>query len=666
LVAGLFLWLLVTVPGSSQTGIPSIPSNGVITVEQIESAVAAVETQEGLDEETRGRVIDQLRDAQAQIQNRASAEMAAGKFAAVIETAPAETAQIHAQLDAEPLPPTDESLGLRPDMTLVELEQALARETATLTASESELSGLEAEIDTEDTRPSQARQRIEELQANRSQLKQQIETAAPAGESPVLTDARRLAVTLRRDAQEAEIRRLEQESLSHGVRLTLLNARRDLAERNVTEQRARVALLQEHVNSQRQAAAISAQQDAAITELASADSHPVVRQLAEGNAELTRELPAVAVNIERSTQQIAAVEEQARQLEQSLARSRQRLEIAGINRVIGRLFVEERRNLPTVSAYRAEVTEHRQALAEIGLAQVQIDEQRRELTPIDASVEAAMAEVTKEVSPEEELETIESEVRLLLQNRRDLLNQAASTYTSYLRALGDLDVAQRRLLNAADEYKQFLDQHLLWIPSTSVLGIDTLRDLLPAIAWALSPESWADVGRALLESPRNSPLLAALAILVLGALWFAKPPLRRRFEQLNSRVGRLSTDNIRLTAGALIIVAIHALPLPLALAFLSLALMTSTIGTDFTLSVAESLLVLAPFMYNLTLYRLLCSHNGVARIHFAWPESALAEVRRQLGRFADLCGGPRLFVLRAGPPSQPRPSSVHRRNAAPE
>jgi potassium efflux system protein len=628
LVAGLFLWLLVTVPGWSQTVIPSIPSNGVITVEQIESAVAAVETQEGLDEETRGRVIDQLRDAQAQIQNRASAEMAAGKFAAVIETAPAETAQIHAQLDAEPLPPTDESLGLRPDMTLVELEQALARETATLTASESELSGLEAEIDTEDTRPSQARQRIEELQANRSQLKQQIETAAPAGESPVLTDARRLAVTLRRDAQEAEIRRLEQESLSHGVRLTLLNARRDLAERNVTEQRARVALLQEQVNSQRQAAAISAQQDAAITELASADSHPVVRQLAEGNAELTRELPAVAVNIERSTQQIAAVEEQARQLEQSLARSRQRLEIAGINRVIGRLFVEERRNLPTVSAYRAEVTEHRQALAEIGLAQVQIDEQRRELTPIDASVEAAMAEVTKEVSPEEELETIESEVRLLLQNRRDLLNQAASTYTSYLRALGDLDVAQRRLLNAADEYKQFLDQHLLWIPSTSVLGIDTLRDLLPAIAWALSPDS---------------PLLAALAILVLGALWFAKPPLRRRFEQLNSRVGRLSTDNIRLTAGALIIVAIHALPLPLALAFLSLALMTSTIGTDFTLSVAESLLVLAPFMYNLTLYRLLCSHNGVARIHFAWPESALAEVRRQLGRFAVL-GAPMIFV----------------------
>ena len=644
LSATVIVCLFIAMPGWSQTVIPSIPTDSVVTLEQIESAVTAVEAQESLDDETRGRVIDRLRDAQAQIQNRTSSEAAAENFAADIETAPTETVEIEAQLDAEAAPPpTDESLGLRPDMSLAELEQALARETAALTGSESELSGLETDIETEEARPAQIRERIEELRANRAQLDQQIDAAAPAGEAAVLTDARRLAATLRRDAQSAEIRRLEQEALSHGVRLTLLTASRDLAERSVSEQRARAAVLQERVNNERQAAALSAQQDAALTELASADAHTVVRTLAEGNAELTREMPAIAADIERSTQAIADVQEQARQFEQSLARSRQRLEIAGVNQVIGRLFVEERRNLPKVSTYRAEVRERRQALADIGLAQVRIDEQRRELTPIDGRVASAMAEVRVDVSDEAELETIEGEIRGLLQNRRDLLNQAANTYTTYMRALGDLDVAQRRLLNAADDYKEFLDQHLLWIPSTTVFGLETLRNLLPGIAWALSPQAWLDVGGSLLEAPRIHPILVILAIALMAGLWFTKRPLRRQFVDLNGRVGRLSTDSIALTLGALAIVAVRALPVPMALAILGWALSVSTVDAAFTLAVSAALLVVAPFIYNLTLYRLLCAPDSVARVHFGLPEARLEVVRRQLGRFA-VIGMPILFV----------------------
>ena len=643
LLAGIIVWLFATVAAWSQTVIPTVPANGVITAEQIESAVAAVEAQENLDAETRDRVIDQLRDAQAQIQNLATAEVAARDFAAAIETAPVETAQVQAQLEAESSMPVDETLGLPDDLSLAELEQEFARESAALTASESELSGLEADIGSEEARPAIVRQRIDELRTNRGQLSRQIEADAPTGESALLTDAKQLALSLRRDAQDAQIRRLEQESLSHGVRQALLNARRDLSQLEVTKRRARVELLQERVNAERQAVALAAQQEAAITEQASADSHPVVRQLAEANAQLSRELPGIVVETERSTQRISDVEDQAKQLEQSLARSRQRLEIAGINQVIGRLFVEERRNLPTVKAYRAEVREHRRILADIGLAQVRIDEQRRELMPIDASVEAAMAEVQADVESEEALEAIESEVRLLLERRLDLLKQAANTYTSYLRALGDLDIAQRRLLGAADEYKEFLDQHLMWIPSSTMIGLDTLLDLPAAVVWALSPESWSVVAGALLDTPRDRPWLAALAVLILAALWFAKPALRRRYQQLNDRVGRLSTDNIGLTIGALIIVAVRALPVPLALAFVGMALSPSAIDSDFVLAVSTALFAVAPFLYNITIYRLLCSANGVAQIHFGWPDSVLAVVRDQLHRFAILAV-PLIFV----------------------
>ena len=170
-----------------------------------------------------------------------------------------------------------------------------------------------------------------------------------------------------------------------------------MAARTLSELRREVEVLQAAVNAKRQRSATQVLQETALAELAAADKHPVVRELAVGNAELTRELPAVAAEIERVTNELSNIEEQAREIEQNLARSRQRLEVGGVTQAIGRLFVEERRNLPQVSQYRAEVRERRQTLSEIGLAQVRIEEQRRDLTAFENRVEEAMSTARKDV-----------------------------------------------------------------------------------------------------------------------------------------------------------------------------------------------------------------------------------------------------------------------------
>ena len=642
------LWLALTALLCSvawpQTLRPDIPSDGLITAEQIEASIAAVETAEGLDEPARTRVIDQLRDAQTQVQNRSAAEQAAASFARAAEAAPAEAAALQQQLAAEPPPPpTAQTLAIRPTMGLGDLEQMLAREAATLTATESNLAELETQIETQETRPEQVRRRISEVRGSRDALDQQVHTEPPPSEPKILTDARLLATMLRRDALGAEINRLEQELLSHAARMEVLYAQRDLTQRAVTERRQRIALIQAQVNERRQDAALTARELAELTERAAAEKHPVVHRLAEGNAAVTRELPEIAAEIDRATAAVGAIEEQARKLERNLARSRQRLEIAGVNEVIGQLFLEERGNLPKVSQFRAELRDRRMALSRIGLAQVRNEEQRGELTSLNARVEEAMAEVEADISSDEELEQIEGEVRSLLQNRRELLQQAASTYTSYLRALGDLDIAQQRWLSAADDYQEFLDRNLLWIPSSPVVNLQTLRDLGPASRWVLTPESWKHTWSTLLDSLREYPRLAVAAALLWVLLIVASQPLKSAFKSIGQRVGRLSTDHIGLTLAGLLIVAARALPLPVALALIGIGLRESPAGTDFSTAVAESLLVTAPFLYNVILYRSLCAPDGLARIQFGWPRDRLLEIRRRLDRLA-FVGAPWVFV----------------------
>jgi potassium efflux system protein len=646
-VAGITVVLVLAlsaVAAHAQTVIPSAQGGEDVSIEQIDAAIAAVEAQEGLDDTARSRVTNQLRDARAQIQNRRAAEDAAREFEAALQTAPAQTEALLQELAQEPPPrATAERLGITDSMSLAELEQGLASELATLTTAEAELAELESRIQGEESRPEEIRRRISELRQADSDLQERVNAAPPANEPQLLTDARRLAARLRLEASSAEVTRLEQELLSRTARLGLLDARRDLAVRNVVAKRGRVSAWQTAVNERRQSSALLAQQEAVAAGLAAADAHPVVRAIATDNVELTRELPAIAEQIERATQASEQIEGQARQIEEDLARSRQRFEIGGVSQVVGRLFAEERRNLPQVSQFRSEVRERRRALASIGLAQVRIDEMRRNLTPLSARLESEMQVVATDVSSAAELASIEKQIRGLLQSRRELLSQAAATYTSYLRALGDLDVAQRRLLDAADEYKSFLDSNLLWIPNTSVINLQSLQNVTAAARWALSPASWWSVWKTLLSSVRDNALLASAALLLIGLSFAITRRLKSQFRALNSKVGRLSVDHIGLTLGAIAISALRALPLPLTLGVAGFALRQNAESAGFAAAVANSLLTIAPFLYNVFFYRVLCASEGVVQVHFGWSRATVEVARRQLDRIAAV-GTPLIFV----------------------
>ena len=638
--------VLAAPPGRAQQdlSIPAVPADGSLTIEQLESSIRAVEARTDIDDENRSRVIEQLRDAEAQLQNRIAAEIAATAYADSLDSAPAETERLVATLgDAAPPPPTAESLGIDDDMPLAELAQALTRESADLAAVEARLAELESQIETQERRPATARNRIQELRSSRDKPNELINASPLPGELQVLTAARQLAANLRRNAQAAEINQLEQELLSHNVRLSLLKAQRDVAARSRVVDERRVELIRTQVNAKRQASALLAQQSAAATELAVADEHSVIRTLAEGNAALTQELPVIAANIERTSQVLKQVENEGKAIEQRLARSRQRLEIGGLSRVIGRLLIEEKRTLPQVSQYRSAVRGHRTTLAEIGLAQVRIQEQRRELTPLDTRVDQAIAEVASDLMAEEELDDVRSKVTNLLKERQELLNQVDDSYRSYLRVLGDLDVSQRRLLDHSAQYKEFLAQNLLWIPSAPIFGTGVWKSIGPTIAWALSPASWAATVAATLESLSERVAESFLIALFFALLLITRRPLATRYRAMNDKVGRLSADNIGLTLGALSIVAVHALPLPLLSAVIGWAIQHGTEQTAFSLAVAQALLVVAPFLYHVMLFRMLSAEDGLARVHFGWQENSLAIIRRQFDRLL-MVGVPLVFA----------------------
>jgi potassium efflux system protein len=645
-VAGLVLaCLLATLPVAAQdVSIPRIAADSSLSIEQIEAAIQSLAAREGISDEMRSSVVEQLRDAQTQIQNRLAAETTAAAHTNSLLTAPAETESLRADLDAEaPVPPTLESLGITDTTTLDELTLMLSQELAEQIANESRVVELDTQIEAQGSRPADARRRIDNLRSSRDELAVAISTSPPPDEQQALTDARMLNMELRRMAQGAEINMLEQELVSHSVRLELMKARLDVAQRARLQSQRRVELLRAHVNERRQTAASLAQQTAEVIELAAANKHPVVRALAEDNAGITRELPTLAARIEGASTQLDQINADTRDLEQRLERSRQRLDVGGLSRAIGLLLVEESRSLPQVSQHRVQVNKRSTLLAEVGLAQMRIQEQQRELRSMDARVEIVMTEIAGDVADEDELARIRSEVRLLLLDQRELLLQAENTYSSYLQVLSDLDVAQRRLVESAGEYREFLGQNLLWIPSAPIVFTGDWKLTGPAILTALSANSWLEVGSDLTESISEHPIEAVFALLLLAALLLSRKPLANHNKAINNRIGRLSSDHIGLTLAALAIAALRAAPLSVLLAITGWFLSSAAQLYPFSTIVTASLFAVAPFLFNVLLFRVLSAERGVLHVHFGWRQENLVIVRRQFDRLAAI-GAPLVFA----------------------
>jgi potassium efflux system protein len=636
---------LTAIPVAAQdVMIPDVSEAGELSVDTVQATIGAVESVDGIDQELRASLLMQLRNAATQIQNRQAAEQTAVAYSDALATAPLETERLKALLEEEAQPPSAADLGISDEAPMDELSQLLSQELADQVTTESRVAELEARVEVQASRPAIARTRISELRASRDELAAALQVPSAPTESKWIADARRLATELQRMALAAEINKLEQEIVSHNARLSLLRAQLEVAERSRLESARRVELVREIVNEKRQQEADLAQQSATEVEENAADKHPVILALAVENAELTRELPKIASSIDQASQRLQRLLDEAEDVEHRIERGQQRLDIAGLNRSIGLLMMEESRNLPQVSQFRSQIRSRARELADIGLTEVRIREQRRELRSVDARVDVLAARISQDITDEDELTEIRFDLRTLLRAQRELLQQTESSYNSYLQVLGELDTAQRRLLEAATEYRSFLNENMLWIPSAPIVftGAWNLSDYEDSSILSAAP--WLNVLEDFAESLTENFLAALLVLLVYTGLLLIRKPLATYTRSVKTRVGNASTDNIWLTVAALAAALVRAMPVSFLLASAGWFLFQAPDPTAFTGVVSASLFTVASFLYNLLVFRVLAAEEGVLNVHFGWLPKNLAIIRKQIDRLVAV-GAPIVFGL---------------------
>lgn len=594
-----------------------------VNSEVLKSKIKEVAATTSLDEATRGQLTEFYRRTLTYLEKALSYTSDAASFSKAAKTAPSESVKLRNDLKKKERVSPTKNLWISDKTPLPKLEQQLQKEKDNLVAADASLSDLKKQLEVQNGRPGAVRERLIAARKQQETITVERKSAALPGELSALTQARGWVLETQADALSAEIKMLDQELLSHQSRVRLLQAEKDIAEFNVHYVTTRVRVLEDELSKRRLTEAVQVQQETVATKEELKEEHSLVRELAEQNVILGEKLTTRAQELE----QISARDDQARAraklITDELSTIRQKLEVAGLSQALGRVLMEQRRTLPKLPVLIRDTSQREGLIASSGLRQIQYVEERRRLRNIDTYMSGLMQNM-----PPAEADAIRAELRGLATSRAELLDKAMGTEASYLRTLGELDLAQRQLIDAVETYDNFLGKRLLWIRSTEPVSLSLLNKLPQEFAQFLSPLGWLKVGAVLSQqfvaNPLDSVLIMLLVVLTL---------MRRRFLRAAVAIGektvRIRTDRFGYTMQAIGWTALASAPLPLLLLATSWQLSLAAEAGEFSNAVAAGLNRLAPNFLFLLFFADLSIPGGVVVKHFHWSATIADKLRRE-------------------------------------
>ncbi|MFZ1639918.1 MAG: mechanosensitive ion channel domain-containing protein [Candidatus Contendobacter sp.] len=597
------------------------------TIEQVQAKLAILATARDLPESERQQVQELYQQALSHLQAAKSHTDNIVYYQQMQQTAPVEIARLQQSPSSKPSPvPSLETL--TPD----ELAKQLAQTQVSLGDAQKRLNDLDQQLVVQQSRPKNISTELAGLKQQSAELESKLQASSSVVVTPLLAEARLVALGTQRQALSQQITMLEQERLSYDARFALLNAQRAVAAQEVAQAQTWVQQLQDVLNTRRRdEAAVVVQQTTEATQEAAAKP-AVIQAAAAENAAISRRLAELVQKSDEISARQALGSERLAQLTERMRGIRQQLGIAGFSDAIGPILLEERRNLPDVRQYQRNASERQQSIVQTRLEQYQTEELLRRARAVDDNLKEIAAHFDPQWSKAQRQAVI-AELRPLLVDRQQLLEKLSGGYANLITDLVAQDEAQRKLSDQAERYGALLDRHLLWIRSSPRLGLEWLKTLGLALDWLTEPSHWVEVWQNLGRGARNQPELAVLGALVfLGLLYYRRLLIKRLGEGVDA-IGDVRRDRFGLTGRALAMTVLLALPWPWLMAWLAWLLFVSGNAADFSRGLSIGLVAGAFLTVNITFLRQLCRPHGLAMVHFGWSEAGCRLLRRHLNWF---------------------------------
>lgn len=601
---------------------------------------AALES--GLDEDSKKKVQEWYKSAAEQLTRLDQLPARAAEFQQQIGTADqrAEQWRETSQLSVEPARFNLET------STLVEMQKEATDTDSQIRQWKERIAVLDAEREAYIERRRELTARITAMPERLAEEKLQLQSPPPEGEPPAVTKARRTAAQIQISLWEAElpVLTLERDYIDGETTRDILRLERDWLMARVDLESRWLQQVNEAIHLKRTDEARVALEQA---EQQRASVPESLQALADSIKDLAVEQAALSEIMSAQQNQRDTIALQLKTLREKFESTQKKVRSVGLTSTVGYLLRRQRSDIPS----SAELNQMQLAPGRIGEVQLQllqIDEDRGELILFDE-----MARNLLNLGPETREWTAAE--RLLFQRATDMLKAKREALDSlyrnqdaYFNMLVEVDTDVHQLIEVSQNYRNFIDQRILWIPSS--------RPLFRYFAWGdldrwlFQAQLWQQLGHVLVYDFLGQWVWWIL----FGTLWFSMKlqgyHWRAELQRLSREASSGACSSFRPTLQALVFTMLISLPWPLLLYFLGWRIEAAiSAGSEFLRSqtelqgLARGCCAAALALLPLECLRNVCRESGLGVAHFGWHAGTLHQSSRLL-RLVICVGLPIVFV----------------------
>ena len=627
----LFLLFILTLDSTGAWAKSTTPDAGQksttfeINKDALKAKIEAINTREGIDDATKSKLLSIYQTAEDNLSNIEKFKAQTAEFKAAIKQAPEQTKKLQKELEQTLLKVSKQRLEDFNRIPVEELEQRLILEKGRVSTLDEQIKKLDSELAVQNSRPQLIREETVAAQQDMEAAQKKLEVPAGKTEPKLEVEARQAQLKTLIDSRIAELKMLDAEAISNPARVDLLKTQFQLLDIQKSALNPVVSAIENLTLNLRQQEAKQMQDALSQAEKAVAGKHSLIQEVTRENIQYSRDLQDITAKIEQYTEQKAKVETVSTEIETDFKSAEKKISLAGLSPALGKILREQRRNLPVHDELEQQSQTIQNETAITSLAQFKVEDKLKRLMDVDSELNNMMMQQVDQALPADQRMMIQAELRVLLNNQKDLLNKLAVAYATYLRTLGDFDFARQQMGAQAGKFATYLDERLLWVPSSEPINLSYIADLYHSTQWLLSPFNWMAVIKDAARLILHHLFLTFIAILCFIGLQLSKNWAKLQLEDIAGK-----TDNFYYTLRSLAYNLILVLPLPILLNYLGWFLSSSIQIADFTKAVGEGLQGTALPLFFLQFFYRLFAADGIARKHFQWQKTTVSLLRAQV------------------------------------
>lgn len=618
-----------------------------VTLDEIQQRIASIKDRQNISEELKNRILAAYQESDDNLKQMQRQENLAEDFKRATKNLPLDAKQLQlqiAEIEAFLKQRKPEKLNAFP---ADELEQRLVIEKTRLSDLDAEIAKNESVITDLTNSPQAIREKTAEIKTKQSAaLQEQQQLAGKNVENLLEKEARQIQLETRLRLFNSTLNTLGLESINDPLQLQLQKDRMHLLNLQRERQMLLIGELDAFLLEKRQQEIDKEQAELLQAEKDAEGKHPLIREATKENMRLNRDLQEVNKKIERYQTQKSELDGRSQQIEKDFQSAEQKINLAGLSPALGNLLREQRRNLPQRKQYNGLNESIQSEIATASLEMFKLDEVKKQLMDVNQALLSRLEQALPADTDSAESLRIRTELRMLLNDQKDLVGRLSTAYSEYARLLGDVDFVLQQMLNAADQFGAYLDQRLLWVPSAPVISQAYLSNILHSAVWFFAPSHWLHAAENLGQGLETYPVpLLALVVAVIVTYWRYRNDLKQRLLAiLNKCSANQYLVSFRQTLNSLGFILLLSLPMSLLMVWTAWVMTLPANADAFSRAVAAGLLAAALPLAILQFFYRMLKPEGLVETLFHWQKRSVQLLYSQI-KWARFVIIPAVFII---------------------